>query len=275
MLAAARARTSDEALRSGGWQTQRHAPGRPRRRPRSDGRSGHPTSWASAPPARERPGGTASSPRTPMSRAHPACRRRCTTSTTAGPTTSTTPPSPRTTRTSRVRPASAPVNGRRATCSMRGRRGSSGARPRTHGCSCSCATRWSDSGVVGRLPRTGSRSAPRPAQPPTPRSAAASTRTSSCACGGRSRGSRCSSSSTSAASRDPLAELRRTFAFLGLDPEAAGGIAVGVRVNASQGPKAALSAWHQDVLARRYAPENERLAALVPDLDLALWTQPA
>jgi hypothetical protein len=74
---------------------------------------------------------------------------------------------------------------------------------------------------------------------------------------------------------DPLAELRRTFAFLGLDPEAAGGIAVGIRVNASQGPKAALSAWHQDVLARRYAPENERLAALVPDLDLALWTQPA
>ena len=74
---------------------------------------------------------------------------------------------------------------------------------------------------------------------------------------------------------DTLAELRRTFAFLGLDPGAAGGIAVGVRVNASQGPKAALTAWQEDVLARRYAPENERLAALVPDLDLALWTQPA
>ena len=74
---------------------------------------------------------------------------------------------------------------------------------------------------------------------------------------------------------DTLAELRRTFAFLGLDPGATGGIAVGVRVNASQGPKAALTAWQEDVLARRYAPENERLAALVPDLDLALWTQPA
>jgi hypothetical protein len=76
-------------------------------------------------------------------------------------------------------------------------------------------------------------------------------------------------------SDDPAVELRRTFAFLGLDPDAAPTIDLGVRVNASQGPKSALTPWQADVLARRYAPENERLASLVPDLDLALWTRPA
>jgi hypothetical protein len=71
---------------------------------------------------------------------------------------------------------------------------------------------------------------------------------------------------------DARSELRRTFAFLGLEAGAADRIALDVRVNASQGPKVALTSWQEQVLARRYAPENERLAALVPDLDLALWT---
>lgn len=74
---------------------------------------------------------------------------------------------------------------------------------------------------------------------------------------------------------EPRAELRRTFAFLGLDEAAADGLTVDVRVNASAGAKVALSAWQEQVLAQRYAVENDRLAALVPDLDLALWTMPA
>jgi hypothetical protein len=73
---------------------------------------------------------------------------------------------------------------------------------------------------------------------------------------------------------DPRRELRRTFAFLDLDPNVADAVTVDVRVNASPGPKTALTSWQEDVLARRYAPENERLAVLVPDLDLALWTSP-
>lgn len=73
---------------------------------------------------------------------------------------------------------------------------------------------------------------------------------------------------------DPVTELKRTFAFLGLEPATEGGPDPRVPVNASPGPKAALSAWQEDQLARRYAPENERLAALLPDLDLALWRGP-
>jgi hypothetical protein len=73
---------------------------------------------------------------------------------------------------------------------------------------------------------------------------------------------------------DPRPELRRTFTFLGLDAGAADGVGIDARVNASPGPKIGLSPWQEDVLARRYAPENERLAALVPDLDLALWSRP-
>ena len=74
--------------------------------------------------------------------------------------------------------------------------------------------------------------------------------------------------------RDPHGELRRTFTFLGLDPDAAERIPPGTRVNASDGTKVSLSAWQEDVLVRRYAAENERLASLVPAVDLSLWARP-
>jgi hypothetical protein len=35
-----------------------------------------------------------------------------------------------------------------------------------------------------------------------------------------------------------------------------------------------LNAWQEEQLVRRYAPENTRLAALLPDLDLSLWRTP-
>ena len=75
--------------------------------------------------------------------------------------------------------------------------------------------------------------------------------------------------------RDARAELRRTFTFLGLDPAAADRLDVDARVNASTGVKVGLSDWQEAVLVRRYAPENERLAALVPGIDLSLWARPS
>ena len=74
---------------------------------------------------------------------------------------------------------------------------------------------------------------------------------------------------------DPVTELQRTFEFIGLEPEVPERSELGARVNESRGPKVSLSAWQQDQLVRRYAPENERLATLVPDLDLTLWQAPA
>jgi Sulfotransferase domain len=70
---------------------------------------------------------------------------------------------------------------------------------------------------------------------------------------------------------DPETELRRTYEFIGLEPRLPDGLEPARRVNASRGPKVALSAWHEAQLTQRYAPENERLASLVPDLDLGLW----
>jgi hypothetical protein len=73
---------------------------------------------------------------------------------------------------------------------------------------------------------------------------------------------------------DPAAQLRRTYEFMGLDPAIPEGLDVGGRVNEARGPKVTLSAWQQDQLVRRYAPENERLSALLPELDLSLWKTP-
>ena len=74
---------------------------------------------------------------------------------------------------------------------------------------------------------------------------------------------------------DPTDQLRRTYEFIGLDPEIPDGLNVGARVNESRGPKVTLSAWQADQLVRRYAPDNERLPALLPgDLDLSLWRMP-
>jgi hypothetical protein len=72
--------------------------------------------------------------------------------------------------------------------------------------------------------------------------------------------------------RDPRGELRRTFAFLGLDPEPADRIDVDRRVNESPGPKAELTDVQRATLARRYARENARLSLLLgDDLTLGLW----
>jgi hypothetical protein len=74
---------------------------------------------------------------------------------------------------------------------------------------------------------------------------------------------------------DPRAELRRTYAFLGLDPGPAD------EVGASRpddppttSPDDVLDERQAATLARAYAPENARLAALLPDLDLGLWIPP-
>lgn len=69
---------------------------------------------------------------------------------------------------------------------------------------------------------------------------------------------------------EPREQLGHTFAFLGLEDES-GRIDVDARVNESRGPKVSLDAWQEDMLVRRYRPENERLVELVPELDLSLW----
>ena len=73
---------------------------------------------------------------------------------------------------------------------------------------------------------------------------------------------------------EPRRQLERTYAFLGLSPEFPDELALAERVNPSRGPKVTLSAWQEEQLVRRYAPENARLAALLPDLDLSLWRAP-
>lgn len=74
---------------------------------------------------------------------------------------------------------------------------------------------------------------------------------------------------------DTRVQLLRTYAFIGLDRMLPEDLDLGDPVNPSRGPKVALSAWQEDMLARRYAPENERLAGLLPDLDLSLWRRPS
>ncbi len=73
---------------------------------------------------------------------------------------------------------------------------------------------------------------------------------------------------------EPTEQLARTYAFIGLDPEMPAGIDLAGRVNESRGPKVSLSDWQEEQLVRRYEPENARLAALVPELDLSLWRSP-
>jgi hypothetical protein len=74
--------------------------------------------------------------------------------------------------------------------------------------------------------------------------------------------------------RDPVGQLRRTFEFVGLDPEPAAGLAVQRRVNETRGDKVPLTGEQTRTLVERYAPENERLSSLVPELDLDLWRRP-
>jgi hypothetical protein len=70
---------------------------------------------------------------------------------------------------------------------------------------------------------------------------------------------------------DTAGQLQRTFDFLGLDPGAAPTPDPSERVNASPGSKIRLTDWQEAMLRHRYGPENERLAALVDDLDLDRW----
>jgi hypothetical protein len=74
---------------------------------------------------------------------------------------------------------------------------------------------------------------------------------------------------------DPGRLLEQTFLFLGLEPVTLGAEQLAQRVNASAGSKITLTSWQRYELAARYAPENERLAHLVPDLDLSLWQGPS
>lgn len=74
---------------------------------------------------------------------------------------------------------------------------------------------------------------------------------------------------------DPKAELERTFEFIGLEPAVPPEVDITARINESRGPKVSLSSWQEEQLVRRYAPENERLATLLPGLDLSLWKTPA
>jgi hypothetical protein len=73
---------------------------------------------------------------------------------------------------------------------------------------------------------------------------------------------------------DPRRQLERTFVFLGLDPEVPAELDLAGRVNPSRGSKVTLNEWQEDQLVRRYAPENARLAAMLPELDLSLWRAP-
>ncbi len=74
---------------------------------------------------------------------------------------------------------------------------------------------------------------------------------------------------------DPRGQLERTYGFIGLPPQIPDELDLAARINESRGPKVMLSEWQQDQLVRRYAPENERLAALLPELDLSLWRAPS
>ncbi len=73
---------------------------------------------------------------------------------------------------------------------------------------------------------------------------------------------------------EPRAQLERTYRFIGLTPEVRPDLDLDARVNGSHGPKVTLSEWQEGQLVRHYAPENERLAGLLPDLDLSLWKSP-
>lgn len=72
---------------------------------------------------------------------------------------------------------------------------------------------------------------------------------------------------------DTRAELRRTFSFLGLDPAAAGrSTGPERRINATRVTKAVLSEEQRAALASAFGPEVRRLARLLPELDLSLWS---
>jgi hypothetical protein len=70
---------------------------------------------------------------------------------------------------------------------------------------------------------------------------------------------------------DPIGELGRTFAFLGLPPHIPAEQLLSRQVNAARIEKVPIEPERQELIARLYQPEVERLKQLVPELDLALW----
>lgn len=71
----------------------------------------------------------------------------------------------------------------------------------------------------------------------------------------------------------PAVQLRRTYEFIGLDPDF---VPDGIErpIHATTWEKPVLEDRALRDLARAYAPEIARLAALCPDLDLDRWTAP-
>ena len=70
---------------------------------------------------------------------------------------------------------------------------------------------------------------------------------------------------------DPATELARTFRFLGLQPHQLSDATLREVRNATASQKIELSADRRVMLVDLYGRQLERLRALVPDLDLALW----
>ena len=171
--------------------------------------------------------------------------------------------------------AGSAASGRRSTCSTPGRRACCARRLPRPACWCSCATPWSASTASARRTTTAPPAAPRRVPRPMRHSTAASTRTSWLRlwrafpreqvlvlqverCAGRHP-------------RAAGAHLRRSS---GSTSEVPADLDADRRLDASPGPAPTLSTWQLEELARRYAPENDRLAALLPDLDMTLWRRP-
>jgi hypothetical protein len=70
--------------------------------------------------------------------------------------------------------------------------------------------------------------------------------------------------------KDPGAELRRTYEFLGIDASFVPAD-LASRRNAARTEKPVLDADHRRWLVECYEPEVAEVAALEPGLDLALW----
>jgi hypothetical protein len=74
-----------------------------------------------------------------------------------------------------------------------------------------------------------------------------------------------------ACAQDPATQLARTFAFLGLPPHELPADELARPRNKSKLEKVSVPDEHVRLLGAYYRPEVDRLRALVPDLDLALW----
>jgi hypothetical protein len=70
---------------------------------------------------------------------------------------------------------------------------------------------------------------------------------------------------------DPLSELRRTYAFLGLDPVDFVPSSIERHFNRTDVEKPNLSARTRNVLVDAYEPEMLELARIFPEVDLGLW----